>query len=260
MLCVLVYIFSLSNKSYEEELWIAKAGVVSIVVFAMFSYPTQILPIKICIVLYAAYIATMATRKKTISLQRKKCIRVAFGALMVGIVFTGAKVLPSYYMAWKSWSVADRLAKIKNYTASIEEDKKAWPLLKYDGNFLIHYGKVLTLAGEYKQAINVLNRAILYSPNTIVYTTLGDACGALGEIEEAEQAYLKAWYMNPSRFYPKYLLAKLYDESGQIEKAVAIAEELLNKEVKVESTAVEEMQTEMKDILSRNKQREIACP
>lgn len=260
MLCALIYLFSLSNKFYEEELWIAKAGVVSIVIFAMFSYPAQILPIKICLILYVAYIATMADKKKTISLLRKNCIKVAFGALMISIIFAGTKVLPSYYMAWKSWSIGDQLAKMKDYNSSVNEDRKAWPFLKHNGDFLTHYGKMLALTGKHKEAVSILNRALSYSPNTIIYISLGDVYESLGKIDEAEQAYLKAWYMNPSRFYPKYLLAKLYEENGQIEKAVAIAEELLKKEVKVESTAVEEIQTEMKNILNKNRQPGVICP
>ena len=46
---------------------------------------------------------------------------------------------------------------------------------------------------------------------------------ALGNSTEAEQAYFHAWHMAPARFYPLYLLAKLYDETGQQEKAVAMA-------------------------------------
>ena len=57
--------------------------------------------------------------------------------------------------------------------------------------------------------------------------------------------------MNPSRFYPKYLLAKLYDETGQSEKAVFIANELLQKNVKIESTAIEEIKTEMLEIIKK---------
>ena len=132
-------------------------------------------------------------------------------------------------------------------------------MLRYNGDFLTHYGKTLTLAGEHKQAVEVLNRAVLSYPNIVVYTALGDNYKILGRTEEAEQAYLKAWYMNPSRFYPKYLLAKLYDETNQREKAIAVAKELLSKEVKVESTAVYEIQTEMNNILNRNIKREVEC-
>ena len=86
----------------------------------------------------------------------------------------------------------------------------------------------------------------------MVYTALGDSYKATGQNQKAEAAYLQAWHMNPSRFYPKYLLAKLYDENGKREKAVAVASELLAKEVKVQSTAVEEIKADMLDILDKN--------
>ncbi len=50
-------------------------------------------------------------------------------------------------------------------------------------------------------------------------------------------------------FYPKYLLAKLYSETNQQTKAVQIANELLNKDIKVESVAVEEIKAEMQAIV-----------
>lgn len=254
MLGGLIYIFSLSNKFLSDELWIAKAGIASIVIFAMFSYPTQILPIKISLVCYLAYIAILTERKKMISLQKGRYFyKVVFVVLAISSVFIASKSLPTYYTAWKSWSVAYQSSKINNYPASIKEDIKAWPFLRYNGDFLTHYGKMLNKVGEYGQSIDILHEAALYSPNTIIYTTLGDNYKALKKFKEAEQAYLKAWYMNPSRFYPKYLLAKMYDETGQTVKAETIAKELLEKKVKVESTAIDEIQTEMKNMLERNK-------
>jgi hypothetical protein len=47
-------------------------------------------------------------------------------------------------------------------------------------------------------------------------------------------------------------LAKLYDESGQVEKAMAVAHDLLNKDVKVQSTAVNEIREEMRKIIEKN--------
>ncbi|MEX2410598.1 MAG: ligase, partial [Candidatus Paceibacterota bacterium] len=61
--------------------------------------------------------------------------------------------------------------------------------------------------------------------------------------------YLKAHFMVPNRFYPKYLLAKMYQHSGQIEKAKSTARELLSKPVKIESTAIKEIREEMKLII-----------
>ena len=58
--------------------------------------------------------------------------------------------------------------------------------------------------------------------------------------------------MNPSRFYPKYLLAKLYDEIGQNAKAIEVAKELLKKDIKIESTAILEIREEMKRIIEKS--------
>ncbi len=254
VLGILIYVFSTSNKSFYDELWIAKAGIASIVVFAMFSYPAQILPIKICLVCYLAYMAIHSEKKMVRHLHIEQIfLKPIFAILAIGTLFIAYKT-SAYNVAWKEWRVAYQLVQIKNYTASINESKKAWPLLKNNGDFLTFYGKSSTMAGEHKQAIEVLNRAVLSYPNIVIYTALGDNYRVLGKTEEAEQAYLKAWYMNPSRFYPKYLLAKLYDETGQVEKAIATAEELLKKEVKVESTAVGEIQAEMKNLIDRNKE------
>lgn len=74
---------------------------------------------------------------------------------------------------------------------------------------------------------DVLTLAAKYFSNSVVYTALGDSYKMLKQPKHAEQAYMYAWYMNPSRFYPKYLLAKLYDENGQKAEAIYIAKELL---------------------------------
>jgi tetratricopeptide (TPR) repeat protein len=124
-------------------------------------------------------------------------------------------------------------------------------MLKTDGEYLTHYGKSLNMAGKHEQAISVLLQAVKYYPNTVVYTTLGDSYKELEKIEDAEQSYLKTWHMIPVRFYPKYLLARLYDETGQPEKAIAVARELLEKKVKIESTAVKEIKVEMEKILQK---------
>jgi len=50
-----------------------------------------------------------------------------------------------------------------------------------------------------------------------------------------------------------YKLAKLYDKTGQGEQAVSVAEGLLNKKVKVESRAIDEMKDEMLNLIEKYK-------
>lgn len=61
--------------------------------------------------------------------------------------------------------------------------------------------------------------------------------------------YQKAAKMVSSRFYPLYLQAKLYKEMGDWEKAIEMANLILTKKVKMSSTAISEMKTEMRNLL-----------
>jgi tetratricopeptide (TPR) repeat protein len=153
--------------------------------------------------------------------------------------------------AYTNWKNAFDLYNIGIYTECLADYEKAYPLLKTNGDFLTNYGKALSMAEKHAEATKVLQQAARYYPNTVVYTALGDSYKKMGSIEQAEQAYLHAWHMNPSRFYPKYLLAKLYDETGQKEKAIQVANELLAKDIKIESTAIEEIKEEMKKLINK---------
>ena len=75
---------------------------------------------------------------------------------------------------------------------------------------------------------------------------------ATGEYMKAEEQYQLAAYTVPHKFYPLYLLAKLYEETGQNEKAVTIAREIMDKTVKIPSQAIEEIREEMQEILDKD--------
>jgi tetratricopeptide (TPR) repeat protein len=83
----------------------------------------------------------------------------------------------------------------------------------------------------------------------MLYNIMGKNHQALKRYGEAEKCFLKATHIVPNRMYPYYLLAKMYLESGQKEKAGKMASIVLTKEPKVHSTAVEEMRREMKRLL-----------
>ena len=167
------------------------------------------------------------------------------------LVYAGSKSLYRCSKAYRWWNEAYQVYKMGAYTTCLKDYEKAWPALKSNGDFLTGYGKALSMAGKHNRAIEVLLQAAKYYPNIVVYTALGDSYKQLGEAKHAEQAYLHAWYMNPSRFYPKYLLAKMYNEFGQREKAILTANELLQMQIKVPSTAVDEIIVEMRNIITQ---------
>jgi len=123
--------------------------------------------------------------------------------------------------------------------------------MKYEGLFLQTYGKSLQMAGEDSLSVIVLERAKLLTSDQVLYTTLGDAYKNTGNYNKAEESYHFASFMQPHTLYPHYLLAKLYSETGQSEKAIDKAKEVINKEAKVESTAVEEIKLEMEQLINK---------
>lgn len=100
------------------------------------------------------------------------------------------------------------------------------------------------------EANQVLLAGASSSSDPMFYNLIGNNYLALGETEKAEEYYWKAYYTLPNRLYPLYLLAKLYHETGQDEKAKEMAMRLLEKEPKVMSTAVREMKDYARKIMS----------
>lgn len=255
-----------SVKNDNNNLLIVRSGLFSVLVFAFFSYPSDILPIKI---LFIPFIAIVANQQSPICLFqfRKKSAQIPFKitalagllltyaiiAISMIAVYPASKYVMRQYGAYKSWKNASNIYNVGAYNECLEVFELTYPLLKTNGNFLVQYGKALELAAKYDRSIPILNRVREHLNNTILYTCLGNNYKALGKHIEAEQAYLHACHMTPARFYPFYLMAKLYDETGQQEKAVAMAKKIIAKEVKIESIAVKEIQEEMRKIIEKSK-------
>jgi len=232
---------------------ISKAGLISFLIFSLFSYPSQILAIKIIIVLFLALVVSLSNYKTyTLKVQLTnlyKIIVVPFILIFMFYMYSAiVKIQDGYYR----WNVAFKLYKAGLYSESTQHYKEAYLFLNQEGEFLMNYGKLLSIVGNHQKAIEILNKSKFYLSSSTIQTDLGDSFKALKEYKNAEEAYLQAFDMIPNRFYPKYLLAKLYDETNQPDKAVRTAIELLKKEVKVESDAIEEMKLEMKHILRKS--------
>ena len=92
---------------------------------------------------------------------------------LVGVGICGLCKLPSYYQAYKKWSLSHLSYNRGDYAQCIDECKLAYPWLKEDGDFLTYYGKALTLNRQHDSAVGILNQATLHYPNVIVYIALG---------------------------------------------------------------------------------------
>ncbi|QTD38554.1 O-antigen ligase family protein [Polaribacter batillariae] len=235
--------------------FIVKATFLAIGTFALFSYPVQILPIKLIMVVAFALLATIDKQKYTVFNTHKstipyivwglKTIVLALG--WVGLSF-GIGHVQTLDSGFKTWKNALNMYQYGAYEDAIEDFTSVYSIFNKEGEFLMNYGKTLSLAKQHKEAVQILEAAKHHLNTTIIETALGDAYKGIKQYKKAEIAYQHAANMIPVRFYPLYLQAKLYEESEQKNKAIAMAKTILKKEVKIPSTAIKEIKAEMKKI------------
>ena len=256
-----VLFFSIISKTIEKVIALKVVSLVtllSIFVFGLFSYPMQILPIKLIGVLALSIIATNDVKSirvfskgssrpfDLIGVRAFKASSVFLVVVLIWVSYPRIKNMEHGFNSWKNALMAYHRG---SYVESVLEFESLLPLFKREGDYLMNYGKALVMSHKYEEAIMVLVQAKHYLNTTIIETALGDAYKATGHYMKAEKAYNRAANMIPNRFYPHYLLAQLYKETGQTEKANRKANELLNKEIKVSSSAIRDMKAEMKLIL-----------
>ncbi|APA00343.1 hypothetical protein BIW12_13415 [Flavobacterium commune] len=244
-----------SNKEDQAISIIAKTALLTIGIFGCLSYPMQILPIKIILIMALALLACLDLNVFELKLSQNNMPLSLYKTmfLLFNIILT---INQSIYIntldkGFKTWQAA--ALPFESYETVLKDYKTAYPIFKNEGDFLMSYGKTLSLAGKNTQAITILEEAKQYLNTTVIQTALGDAYKGAKQYKKAETAYQKAYNMCPSKFYPMYLLVKLYDETDNKKQVLIMANNILNKGVKIPSTAIKEIREEINQILIKYK-------
>jgi tetratricopeptide (TPR) repeat protein len=80
---------------------------------------------------------------------------------------------------------------------------------------------------------------------------MADNYRQLKRYDEAETRYVKASRMCPVRFMPLYELAKMYAEANRDSEALALANTIVTKKIKVPSATVFAIKKEMRELINR---------
>ncbi len=263
ILCMVI--FTIHRVKVEDKnnflFFIIKATLLTIGVFALFSYPMQLLPIKLIIVIILALLASLDFGKYHIGRDIKpykiRILKTTFFILSIIGFLKGVTYTQTLGLSFKTWENGLTLYKYGDYKGAVEEFKDVYSIFKNEGDFLMNYGKALSMNKQDLEAIKVLERTKFHLNTTIIETALGDSYKNLKQYSKAEVAYIHAKNMIPVRFYPMYLLAKLYNESGENTKAIMIAKQILEKDIKIPSTAIKEIQAEMKIMIHQHENAKI---
>lgn len=127
-----------------------------------------------------------------------------------------------------------------------------YPFLKMNGKFLLDMGEQFDNISETTSSIKLLEESkhFYFSYRTLLslanaYYHAADLPNAIKNLEELSN-------MIPSKFYPKYELAKLYFKSGDSRKGMAMAKFILSMPVKKMSPEISRIKQEIIQIVNEN--------
>ena len=220
------------------------ASFIAFLVFAVFSYPFSILPLAI---MFVFLLALSAPASKKLSPSMPVCLQVVGIAVCFGITAFGVyNILPkcTAYREWTMLNNSDAEQRTVGQYAAL------YPHLRHEKIFLFDYGQSLSRASKHAESNRLFEEYLCYGSDPMAYNCMGLNFKEMGEYSKAENMYLCAFQIVPNRHYPLYLLMILYNETGQTEKAKAMANVLLKKPVKVQSEAIREIREEAAKIVN----------
>lgn len=226
-----------------------RASLVALLVFAMFSYPLRLLVTNINFFVFLAIISCVLNNKTNFTLQlsnRNKTMLAVIG-IMALLLITINKF--SVYRAHQIWRIADLSSRFGMYEQTIKYCRSIYPTLYDDGKFLFFYGGILYKKNEYQKAEAIFIQAKNYFSDPNLDILMAKTAMKLEKDKMAEIYLMHAINMVPHKFYPRYLLAKLFKKLGYPNKAMTIAKDLSDMDIKIHSPAIQDMRNEMKLLL-----------
>lgn len=127
--------------------------------------------------------------------------------------------------------------------------KKLTKTLFTDPLFLYNYAAELNYAHQYVESNEIMKNCTKYLNDYDVQLLLADNYLHQKAYQQAEYHYTIASQMIPARFIPLYQLALLYQETGNTTKAQTVAQQIIDKPIKIDSYQVQHIKREMKAYL-----------
>lgn len=233
VLCVVTAVWVLLGL-YKQSLPLFY-GLLSLFIFSMFSYPFELLPYQIILVLLSAFAASHVDMDKENT--HRKLGRVMLLLVLVPIAFFVAKEIQRRHETDKEVKMFSGM----HHEAFINDYYELMPMEMDNASFLFDFGKTLREAKRYNDSNAVLRQGAQVSSDPMFWVLIGNNYRDMQCYQEAEEAYQKAFAIMPNRLYPLYQLMGLYEETGDVEALRRTAREIMALQPKIKSPATEAM-------------------
>lgn len=191
-------------------------GMVSLLVFAFFSYPFSLWEFLVLFLVCAA----IAGCRPDLSGSSLACgLLFALSCLIpVAVFHKSADIVRITNETEKLWTRQKPLFDSGDYQSYEYCCSQLYPDLQCNCAFLYEYAYSLFENGKTDESEKVLSESLALSGNPLSFILLGDIHKKQGLIAEAENDYCNSFLALPDRLYPLYKLAVLYYDSNQEEK------------------------------------------
>lgn len=235
----------------ERNLTLGMAGVILLyMIMAFFYSPGQILPMQL---IFAVCFACVVSRNYKPGRQLKLRIKHLTPIAVLSIILAVA-ILPIFYKQFRGeqeWHRARVLSKQGRDGYALEIYERIYPSLKWSGNFLHQYGRILSDTGHTERAIRYLEQGTEFWPNPYMLEDLAIAYERRGDLDQAIENASLASYILPWRLTSKSLLMDYYYERKDFINSAKYTQILLETPMKIWTREGEEL----KDRARIHKQR-----
>lgn len=223
-------------------------GMLSLLIFAMFSYPFDFLPYQ---VITATVVAWSNAESKTSNKGTFSTIRfvatITTTFIVCGLSWMIKDLITERYNADRDYEIFSGIgneAFIKDYyqLLSLEEDNP---------QFLFSFAQCLRNAKRFRDSNAMLLKGTKTSADPMFYVIMGNNYADENFYYEAEAAYKHAFAMMPNHIYPLYKLMKLYHSTGKYKAEVSMAKTIVSFKEKVSSPATKEIKLEAQESLKK---------
>jgi tetratricopeptide (TPR) repeat protein len=249
---VVIYLFLLvllikrndagSSSGIDPLLTGSKAGILSMAVCSLFSYPMYIVQNLLLLFIYASFISSQSKSNCRIRLSSLwyYCFTAVMGLFLVLLLFYKIRE----YNACKKWKMAYLYSEQQNIREALNIYEEVYPLLKNRPLFLFNYGSQLSISGYSEKSVHVLQSCIAKQSSYDAYLNLAKSYEDLNNLLSAEKYYQKCSSLIPHRFVPKYRLFIIYKKTHRCREAREMANIIINMDIKVYSDLVGEIRNE----------------
>jgi O-antigen ligase len=239
---MLLFTVRIYRRSPDRTKFAAMLSLLSLAVFSCFSYPFKYPFSWIMLFMNIAIICPAAEISSRGRVCTAKILTFAFaaGLLYAGIILTKAET---------EWNTVAHRSLAGKTLQVLPEYGKLYPYLGRNGLFLYNHAAELHEVKEYEKSLRVFDLCTRYYNDMDVQMLLADNYRELGRHDEAEKHLRLASSMCPNRFMPLYQLVLLYKDTNRREEALKLAQQILDRDIKIPSSTVNAIRNEMRRLI-----------